>query len=103
MGTSNANLHINFLQSGSVLVFDIRQTAGPMKSLVGLTSNPVHTVHSLAQTSSLPSGVKTVLSASAIGLCQWNIDSEERYILWIFAYSMFITYIVKMFLDCFLC
>nr|KYP70909.1 RING finger and WD repeat domain-containing protein 3 [Cajanus cajan] len=66
------------LQNGSVLVFDMRQTAGPMKSLVGLTSNPVHTVHSLAQTLSLPSGAKTILSASAIGLCQWNIDSEER-------------------------
>ncbi|KAL2660508.1 hypothetical protein GLYMA_03G184600v4 [Glycine max] len=66
------------LQNGSVLVFDMRQTAGPMKSLVGLTSNPVHTVHALAQTSSLSSGVKTILSASAVGLCQWNIDSEER-------------------------
>uniref|UniRef100_A0A0R0KUV1 RING-type E3 ubiquitin transferase n=1 Tax=Glycine max TaxID=3847 RepID=A0A0R0KUV1_SOYBN len=67
------------LQNGSVLVFDMRQTAGPMKSLVGLTSNPVHTVHALAQTSSLSSGVKTILSASAVGLCQWNIDSEERW------------------------
>ncbi|KHN09533.1 hypothetical protein glysoja_016632 [Glycine soja] len=56
----------------------MRQTAGPMKSLVGLTSNPVHTVHALAQTSSLSSGVKTILSASAVGLCQWNLDSEER-------------------------
>ena len=32
----------------------------------------------LAQTSSLSSGVKTILSASVVGLCQWNIDSEER-------------------------
>ncbi|XP_040868565.1 E3 ubiquitin-protein ligase RFWD3 isoform X1 [Glycine max] len=66
------------LQNGCVLVFDMCQTAGPMKSLVGLTRNPVHTVHSLSQTSSLSSGVKTILSASAIDLCQWNIDSEER-------------------------
>ncbi|KAG4996700.1 hypothetical protein JHK85_028139 [Glycine max] len=66
------------LQNGSVLVFDMRQTAGPMKSLVGFTSNPVHTVHALAQTSSLSSGVKTILSASVVGLFQWNIDSEER-------------------------
>ncbi|KAH1137514.1 hypothetical protein GYH30_027493 [Glycine max] len=66
------------LQNGSVLVFDMRKTAGPMKSLVGFTSNPVHTVHALAQTSSLSSGVKTILSASVVGLCQWNIDSEER-------------------------
>ncbi|XP_027351606.1 E3 ubiquitin-protein ligase RFWD3 isoform X2 [Abrus precatorius] len=66
------------LQNGSVLVFDMRQTAGPMKCLVGLTNNPVHTVQSLAQTSGFPSGVKTILSASAIGICQWNVDSEER-------------------------
>ncbi|CAJ1892073.1 unnamed protein product [Sphenostylis stenocarpa] len=66
------------LQNGSVLVFDMRQTVGPMKSLVGLTNNPVHTVHSLAQTSGLSSGVGTILSASAIGLSQWNIESEER-------------------------
>ncbi|KAH1053150.1 hypothetical protein GYH30_022446 [Glycine max] len=57
------------LQNGSVLVFDMWQTVGPMKSLVGLTSNPVHTVHALAQTSSLSSGVKTILSASVVGLC----------------------------------
>lgn len=78
VGTSIANLHAIFVQNGSVLVFDMRQTAGPVKSLVGLTSNPVHTVQSLAQTSSLPSGARTILSASAIGLCQWNVDSEER-------------------------
>ncbi|KAK7337110.1 hypothetical protein VNO77_17669 [Canavalia gladiata] len=66
------------LQNGSLLVFDMRRTAGPMKSLVGLTSNPVHTVQSLSQISDLPSGLKTILSASAIGLCQWNVDSEER-------------------------
>ncbi|KAG5016887.1 hypothetical protein JHK82_022531 [Glycine max] len=69
VGTSNANLHITSLQNGSVLVFDMWQTVGPMKSLVGLTSNPVHTVHALAQTSSLSSGVKTILSASVVGLC----------------------------------
>ncbi|KAK7285006.1 hypothetical protein RJT34_19761 [Clitoria ternatea] len=67
------------LQNGSVLVFDMRQTAGPLKSLIGLTSNPVHTIQSLAETSS--SCVKTILSASAIGPCQWNIDSGERPIM----------------------
>ncbi|KAL1351970.1 hypothetical protein AAHE18_06G132600 [Arachis hypogaea] len=71
---NNSHYMYTGLQNGSVLVFDIRQTAGPMKSLVGLTSNPVHTVHSLLQTSCLPN---SILSASAIGLCQWNIDSEE--------------------------
>lgn len=66
------------MQNGSVLVFDMRQTAGPLKSLAGLTNNPVHSVQSLPQVSSPPSGGKTILSASGVGLCQWNIDSEER-------------------------
>ncbi|CAI8614656.1 unnamed protein product [Vicia faba] len=69
------------LQNGSVLVFDMRQTAGPLKYLAGLTSNPVHSLQSLAQTSSLPSGARSILSASAIGPCQWNIDSEERFVV----------------------
>jgi E3 ubiquitin-protein ligase RFWD3 len=55
----------------------MRQTSGPLKSLAGLTSNPIHSLQSLAQTS-LPSGARTILSASAIGPCQWDIDSEER-------------------------
>jgi E3 ubiquitin-protein ligase RFWD3 len=56
----------------------MRQTSGPLKSLAGLTSNPIHSLQSLAQTTSLPSGARTILSASAIGPCQWDIDSEER-------------------------
>lgn len=66
-----------FLQNGSVLEFDMRQTAGPIKSFNGLTSNPVHTVQSLEHDSNLPSGVRSILSASAFGLCQWNIGAEE--------------------------
>lgn len=66
------------LQNGKVLVFDMRQTAGPLKSLAGLTSNPVHSLQSLAQTTGLSSGVRTILSASAIGACQWDIDSDDR-------------------------
>ncbi|KAH1238693.1 hypothetical protein GmHk_08G023306 [Glycine max] len=70
LSLDSGNLVVNYdLQNGSVLVFDMWQTVGPMKSLVGLTSNPVHTVHALAQTSSLSSGVKTILSASVVGLC----------------------------------
>ncbi|CAK8543914.1 unnamed protein product [Lathyrus sativus] len=69
------------LQNGSVLVFDTRQTAGPLKYLDGLTSNPVHSLQSLSQTSSLPSGARSILSASAIGPCQWNTDSEERFVV----------------------
>lgn len=77
IGISHTDYSLFFLQNGSVLVLDLRRTAEPIESLNGLTSNPVHTVQSLAQDSSLPSGSGTILSASAIGLCQWNIGAEE--------------------------
>ncbi|KAK1283558.1 hypothetical protein QJS10_CPB21g00304 [Acorus calamus] len=35
------------LQNGMISVFDIRQTAGPLETLNGLSSHGVHTVHSL--------------------------------------------------------
>ncbi|XVF55528.1 hypothetical protein PTKIN_Ptkin06aG0043200 [Pterospermum kingtungense] len=66
------------LQNGSLLVFDMRQTSRPLESVNGLTSNPVHTTHSLLNSSS-PSGVTAVLSASSIGICQWSFGgSVER-------------------------
>ncbi|XP_077220581.1 uncharacterized protein LOC143854471 isoform X2 [Tasmannia lanceolata] len=71
------------LQNGMLMVFDLRQTAQPMESLNGLTSHPVHTIHSLVDNGvhSLPYGVRTILSASSIGPCQWNIGVGERPIL----------------------
>ncbi|XP_015898419.1 uncharacterized protein LOC107431904 isoform X3 [Ziziphus jujuba] len=66
------------LQNGSVMVFDMRQTTGPMNSLRGLTSNPVHTLHSLLHNSTPPSGSRSVLSASSVGLCQWNFDGSDE-------------------------
>ncbi|TYI65541.1 hypothetical protein E1A91_D09G164600v1 [Gossypium mustelinum] len=66
------------LQNGSLVVFDMRQTARPLEFVNGLTSNPVHTIYSL-HNSTLPSGVTAVLSASSAGICQWNFGgSEER-------------------------
>ncbi|XP_021289087.1 E3 ubiquitin-protein ligase RFWD3 [Herrania umbratica] len=66
------------LQNGSVLVFDMRQTARHMDSMNGLTSNPVHTIHSLYN-STIPSGVTAILSASSVGICQWSFGgSVER-------------------------
>ncbi|KAK9153890.1 hypothetical protein Sjap_001370 [Stephania japonica] len=59
-------------QSGMVLVFDMRQTASPLESISGLTCRPVHTIHSLVHNPCLPSGVKTILTASAIGPCVWK-------------------------------
>ncbi|PON49040.1 WD repeat containing protein [Parasponia andersonii] len=66
------------LQNGSVLMFDMRQTKGPVKYLKGLTTNPVHTVHSLLHKSTLPSGVRSVLSASSAGLFEWNFEGADE-------------------------
>ncbi|XP_024011506.1 E3 ubiquitin-protein ligase RFWD3 isoform X2 [Eutrema salsugineum] len=76
----NSSHHIYAgLQNGMVLVFDMRQTMGPCASLAGLSSNPVHTIHHLSANSTPTSDVCSLLSASSIGLCQWNInDSEGR-------------------------
>ncbi|KAF6171454.1 hypothetical protein GIB67_017978 [Kingdonia uniflora] len=65
--------HLNTgLQNGKLLVFDMRQTACPMESINGLTSHPVHTIHSLKHDNSLPIGVRTLLTASSIGPCVWK-------------------------------
>lgn len=65
------------LKNGFLVMFDMRQTAGPLKTLQGLTGNPIHTIHSLSSYSTL-SNVKSVLSASAYGVCQWNFDALEE-------------------------
>ncbi|XP_009377040.2 E3 ubiquitin-protein ligase RFWD3 isoform X3 [Pyrus x bretschneideri] len=66
------------LQNGSLWVFDMRRTAGPVESRRGLSNNPIHTVHSLSHNSALPSGARSVLSASSIGLCLWNFGCAEE-------------------------
>lgn len=67
-----------YMQNGMVMAFDTRQTRTPLESRTGLSCNPVHTVISVASDSS-PSGTRILLSASQIGMCEWNIDcSEER-------------------------
>ncbi|KAI3471867.1 hypothetical protein Pfo_028555 [Paulownia fortunei] len=67
------------LQNGIVLQFDMRHTMRHVESLTGLTSNPIHTLHSVSPDSSLSSGIRSVLTASSLGLCQWNFGgSEER-------------------------
>uniref|UniRef100_A0A2P2QLE0 Uncharacterized protein n=1 Tax=Rhizophora mucronata TaxID=61149 RepID=A0A2P2QLE0_RHIMU len=57
----------------------MRQTGRPLESRLGLTSNPIHTIHSVQHSSSLPSAGRMVLSASSIGISQWNFGyNEER-------------------------
>lgn len=58
-----------FLQNGKLLVFDVRQTAQPVQSLDGLTTQPIHTLHSLNN-----DGASRVLTASSVGPCVWDID-----------------------------
>ncbi|XP_052174977.1 uncharacterized protein LOC127789921 isoform X2 [Diospyros lotus] len=66
------------LQNGMVMVFDMRQTVRPVESMVGLTCNPIHTVHSLSPELSFLSGVRSLLTASSVGLCHWNFGSSEE-------------------------
>ncbi|KAL0874963.1 hypothetical protein Bca101_024668 [Brassica carinata] len=74
----NSSHHIYAgLQNGMVLMFDMRQTMGPLGSFAGLTSNPVHTIHHLSANSTPTADVCSLLSASSIGLCQWNINGSE--------------------------
>ncbi|XP_050945082.1 uncharacterized protein LOC103500825 isoform X2 [Cucumis melo] len=65
------------LKNGLLVMFDMRQTVGPLKILQGLTNNPIHTIHSLSSYSTV-SNDKSILSASAYGICQWNFDALEE-------------------------
>lgn len=62
------------LQNGMLLVFDTRQTKAPMCSLTGLSTHPVHTVHSVVD----DSGSRKVISASSIGPCIWDVGGSEN-------------------------
>lgn len=65
------------LQNGMLLVFDTRQTKGPLHSLSGLSTNPVHTIHSVVD----DSGSTKIISASSTGPCIWDVDgNENRYL-----------------------
>ncbi|XP_051130324.1 uncharacterized protein LOC127250894 [Andrographis paniculata] len=74
---SNAQYAYAGLQNGMVLQFDRRYTKTHVECLTGLRDSPVHTLHSLLSDSSLSSGTGCVLSASSIGLCQWNFGGRE--------------------------
>lgn len=61
-----------------LLVFDVRQTSAPLHSMTGLSTHPVHTIHSAVD----GSGSRKVFSASSIGPCIWDVDgSADRYAL----------------------
>lgn len=56
------------LQNGSLMAFDMRQTARPIESVTGLTSNVIHTIHSLPT---------AVISASSGGIFHWSFAAGE--------------------------
>jgi E3 ubiquitin-protein ligase RFWD3 len=56
------------------LVFDTRQTSAPLHSVMGLSTHPVHTIHSSVD----GSGSRKILSASSIGPCIWDVDGNEN-------------------------
>ncbi|XP_076960630.1 uncharacterized protein LOC143637044 [Bidens hawaiensis] len=72
------NLHYVYtgLQNGMVLGFDTRQTKTPFETRTGLSCNPLHTLISVEPDSS--NGSRTLLTASQIGICEWNIGSSEE-------------------------
>ncbi|KAL4200930.1 hypothetical protein AMTRI_Chr02g256080 [Amborella trichopoda] len=68
------------LQNGSLLMFDLRQTAQAVEVIYGLSSQPIHTVHSLtpALFHNSTYNARSLLSASAIGPCLWRVGVTER-------------------------
>ncbi|GAB2226998.1 hypothetical protein Droror1_Dr00008797 [Drosera rotundifolia] len=66
------------LQNGTLLAFDTRQTGKPLESRKGLTCNPIHTIYPLRD--AIPSSnAYAILTASAVGLCQWNMGAAQEW------------------------
>lgn len=62
-------------QNGMLLVFDRRSSLTPLQSLVGLTSRPIHTIHSLMENRAFSHTDLKLLTASSSGPCVWNIGN----------------------------
>ncbi|KAL0927191.1 hypothetical protein M5K25_001354 [Dendrobium thyrsiflorum] len=75
-GDVNEPYHIYAgLQNGMLLMFDVRQTAGCLESIEGLSRFPIHSICSLEQNHCS----RKVLTASSIGPCLWDVGgSGER-------------------------
>jgi len=61
------------LLNGMVLVFDIRRTERPLYSMMGLSAQPIHTLHSVIDNN----GCGKIISASAVGPCMWDTDGNQ--------------------------
>ncbi|VFR01840.1 unnamed protein product [Cuscuta campestris] len=67
------------LQNGMVMEFDRRQTMRHVECINGFAVNPIHTMHSiLTQPESSSGSRRSILSASSVGLCQWNFGCNEE-------------------------
>lgn len=58
-----------------LLMFDMRFSKIPLLSLAGLTSRPIHTIHSLVQNRAFSHTSHKLLTASSSGPCVWNMGS----------------------------
>ncbi|MCO5587435.1 hypothetical protein L7F22_041384 [Adiantum nelumboides] len=65
------------LQDGALIIFDLRQTSSPLRSLQSLCRQPVHTLHPTNECN-LPQGIQRngLLTACSSGVCFW--DSSIR-------------------------
>ncbi|TVU48673.1 hypothetical protein EJB05_08318, partial [Eragrostis curvula] len=70
---SGSNLIYAGLQNGMLLAFDIRQSARPLWLQEGLSTHPIHTLHSVIDNN----GSRKVLSASVLGPCMWDADGNQ--------------------------
>lgn len=68
------------LQNGLLLKFDMRETMNPLLSVIGLTSLPIFSIHSLSYNPC--HATHKVLTASSAGPCVWKTeDGAERLVL----------------------
>ncbi|KAB2598003.1 E3 ubiquitin-protein ligase RFWD3-like [Pyrus ussuriensis x Pyrus communis] len=63
------------LPDGLLLMFDMRFSKLPLLSLAGLTSRPIHTIHSLVQNRAFSHTSHKLLTSSSSGPCVWNMGS----------------------------
>ncbi|KAH0470062.1 hypothetical protein IEQ34_001620 [Dendrobium chrysotoxum] len=64
-----AAISLYYEQNGMLLMFDVRQTAGCLESIEGLSRFPIHSICSLEQNHCS----RKVLTASSSGPCLWDV------------------------------
>lgn len=65
------------MQNGMLVMCDLRQTAYPVALINGISSLPVHTLHSV-QSDGQQSAARTIIGGSASGLCEWNVLGTDN-------------------------